>query len=87
MSLKNSQMIQIGAINTGWGLADGAISDLRISRTARYTKDFTPSTKPFKVDRQTTVLLPFNGSLNGMGMTNAGSKYTFTATAGIATTP
>jgi hypothetical protein len=59
--------VQLGCLNSGCLPTAAAISDLRISRRARYTEDFTPPTAPLTVDEDTAVLFTFNGDLTGHG--------------------
>ena len=75
--------IQIGCLNSGLRAADAAIDELRISRTARYGKDFTPLRKGFELDRDTTALLHFDNDLSGEGMTPDGVRYSVNATPGV----
>jgi len=49
------------------GVADGTFDELRISDVVRYTKDFAPPQKPFKLDEHTKALLHFDGNTEGIG--------------------
>ena len=73
---------QLGAINTGRNPCRGAFDELRCSRTARYTKDFTPSKTPLELDRDTTALFHFDNALEGEGVAPNGARYTLQATPG-----
>lgn len=57
--------IQIGAMNTGFRPADGAIDELRISSVRRYSDPFGPA-KRFEPDAHTLALFHFDGSLRSM---------------------
>ena len=43
------------------GAFDGYVDEVRISRTARYTSSFTPSTTAFKDDKDTVLLMHMDG--------------------------
>ena len=49
----------------GRGTNSELFDELRISKTVRYMKDFSPPDKPFKPDKQTYLLLHFDGDLKG----------------------
>ena len=55
--------IQIGAMNTGFRPADGAVDELRISSVRRYSGDFTPARR-LDPDALTLALFHFDGSLD-----------------------
>jgi len=55
-------LCQIGAFGTGSDKFPGYIDELRISNTARYTANFTPSTTPFQNDANTLLLLHMDGT-------------------------
>jgi hypothetical protein len=75
--------IQIGCMNSGWLPADSAIDQLRISRTARYTDDFTPFRGALELDRDTAALFHFDGGLDGEGMTVRGETYAIEVEPGV----
>jgi hypothetical protein len=79
---KTTYAVQLGSLNTGRFPAGAVLDDLRISRTARYPQDFTPSHKPADLDSQTTALFHFDGNLHGEGVTEAGERYPIEAIAG-----
>jgi len=79
--------IQIGCLNSGLCAADAAIDELRISRVARHSSDFTPSQREFQLDEHTTALLHFNGDLMGNGMSPGGAEYTLSASPGVLARP
>jgi hypothetical protein len=60
--------IVIGATNTGSGITNsinsGFIDEFRISKTARYSTSFTPSSTAFTTDTNTVFLQHFNGEHN-----------------------
>jgi hypothetical protein len=52
-------------ISTTWGLAgefNGHLDEIRLSNTARYTANFTPSTQPFQNDANTVLLIHADGT-------------------------
>jgi hypothetical protein len=57
-----------GGLNIGWGRSsanmsyNGYLDEVRISNTARYTGNFTPSTTPFVNDTNTLLLLHMDGA-------------------------
>ena len=51
-----------GAAGSSTVYMDGYIDEFRISKTARYTSDFTPSTTPFTNDANTLMLLHMDGA-------------------------
>ena len=58
----NSALILIGTYYGGGSYLDGCLSEIRISKDiARYTSAFTPSTRPFKPDPYTKLLLHMDG--------------------------
>jgi hypothetical protein len=79
---KTAFALQLGSLNTGRCPADAVIDELRISRTARYTIDFTPSRTPPDLDEHTTALFHFDGDLRGEGLTQEGVRYTLDGIAG-----
>ena len=83
IDVQTSRSIQFGSLNSGWTPARAVIHELRLSRKARYTKDFTPVRGALAVDKDTTALFHFNGSLAGEGMTAKGERYKVQAQAGV----
>ena len=73
-------VVQLGSLNTGRYAAPVLIDDLRISRTARYADNFTP--EPGDVDNHTSMLLLFNDTLEGEGVTPKGEPYRLRAIPG-----
>ena len=76
-------VVQLGSLNTGRQPAGACIDEFRVSRTARYTGDFEPRTPELGVDKDTSALFHFNGSLDGEGVTPEGRAYTVRAAAGV----
>jgi len=74
---------QVGSLNSGRLPANACFDELRISRSVRYTGDFAPPTQELALDKDTSALFDFNGSLKGEGMTPEGKRYTIPATAGV----
>ena len=58
----NSVPVNIGAASTGAGSFNGYLDEIRISKVARYTAAFTPSTTPFQNDDNTVLLLHMDGT-------------------------
>lgn len=58
---------------------NGLVEELRISNTARYTKDFTPGSIPFSPDFNTVALYHFDGDLTDA----SGNNYNGTAVGNI----
>jgi hypothetical protein len=54
-----STVVKIGTAWTNAAYLNGAMDELRISDTTRYTSNFTPSTTPFTDDANTLLLLHF----------------------------
>ncbi|MEW6355170.1 MAG: glycoside hydrolase family 20 zincin-like fold domain-containing protein [Planctomycetota bacterium] len=79
---KTAYAFQVGGLNTGRNPACAVIDDLRISRMARYDADFTPDRKPFEIDKDTSAVFHFNGTLKGEGMTEEGKRYAVDGVAG-----
>ena len=65
--------IKIGAMADGSNGYTGYLDELRISNTARYTANFTPSASAFTNDVNTLLLLHGDG-------TNGGSTFTDSTT-------
>lgn len=71
---------QLGKFSDSRGSWDGYMDEIRISNSARYTGDFTPSTTPFVNDANTKLLLHMNGTNastvfrddNGVGRSQVG---------------
>jgi len=79
---KTAFATQIGGLNTGRWPSHAAIEELRISRTARYDADFTPTRAPLSLDKATVALYHFDGGLDGQGLTEDGKRYTVSGVAG-----
>jgi hypothetical protein len=77
------QPIQVGSLAHGRYPARTAIDDLRISRSVRYTGDFTPPATASS-DADTSLLVEFDSDLSGQGNDPQGSSYTFAGAAGVA---
>lgn len=54
--------IWVGALGPGGYACDGWIDEVRVSKTARYTTNFTAPTAPFVNDANTTLLLHMDGT-------------------------
>lgn len=63
--------IVVGAYYTGATRFTGYLDEIRVSKTARYTTAFTPSTTAFAVDSTTQVLLHFENSNNSTVFANS----------------
>ena len=70
------------ALNTGRNRTPGSIDELRVSGTPRYTTRFRPTREPCRLDRDTTALFHFDGTLEGEGTAPDGSMYALTAKLG-----
>ena len=79
---KTAFAVQLGSLNTSRFPANAILDELRISRTARYTADFTPSHTPLSLDKHTTARFHFDGGLHGEGMTEEGVRYAIEGIAG-----
>ncbi len=62
--------VQIGCSSNGSFPAKAEFDELRISRTARYSKDFQPPEKEYVPDEYTSALFHFNGNLTGQGISS-----------------
>ncbi len=74
--------VQMGSLNSGRFPAYAGFDELRISRTARYTEDFSPPTRELELDPDTAALFHLNGGLAGEGIAPDGSHHSPSATAG-----
>ena len=61
----------VGAANHSNSFFNGAIDEVRISKVARYTSNFTPQSAPFTADANTVALYHFD---EGSGLTTADSS-------------
>lgn len=59
----NSFYIGADVFGSSMTAFQGQIDEVRLSKVARYTKDFTPRNKPFKDDVNTVTLLHLDGSI------------------------
>ncbi|MDP6584156.1 MAG: hypothetical protein QF535_05835, partial [Anaerolineales bacterium] len=73
-----------GGYNSTARLLDGYMDEIRISDTARYTSNFTPSTTAFTADSNTKLLIhsDFDG---GLGADSSGNANDYTPTNLVAT--
>jgi hypothetical protein len=58
----NTVPVTIGGMSTGQGSFNGYLDEIRISKIARYTGAFTPSTTPFVNDADTVLLVHADGT-------------------------
>ena len=60
--IKNNPLFscQLGSLNSGLHPFESIMDELRISRIARYNKDFKPSETEFELDKHTTALFHFS---------------------------
>ena len=61
---RSSDPVYLASARTGSGDTQGYYDEFRISGVARYTANFTPSTTAFKDDKDTKLLLHFDGGGN-----------------------
>ncbi len=61
-STNTSLKMTIGAMSGGGGAYNGWLDEIRISNTARYTANFTPSTTQFSNDSNTILLIHCDGT-------------------------
>jgi hypothetical protein len=61
---ENIPLITIGRFIDARGSWDGYMDEIRVSNSARYTGDFTPSTAPFVNDANTLMLIHADGTNN-----------------------
>ena len=66
--------------NTARYLDDVYLDQMRISNSARYTSNFTPSTTPFTADANTKLLIQSNWSEGGLGADHSGNYNYWTPT-------
>jgi hypothetical protein len=77
--------LAIGAkIGSSTNYINGYMDEIRISDSARYTGNFTPSTTEFTTDSNTLLLIHSNWD-GGLGADSSGNFNTFTATNLVAT--
>jgi len=69
----NTVPLTIGGMSTGSGSFNGYMDEIRISKIARYTAAFTPSTSAFTNDTDTVLLLHCNGTNNSTTFTDDNS--------------
>jgi len=74
--------LHLMALNSGRNRTPGCIDELRVSRTPLYLADFEPARKPFQLDRDTTALFHFDGTLEGRGMSADGRACSLQAKPG-----
>ena len=60
VSNSSNRTLYIGGYTNVW--FNGWIDEVRVSNTARYTANFTPSTTPFQNDANTVLLLHMDGT-------------------------
>ena len=75
----SGSVVQIGYMISS-GVADwlGYMDEIRISNSARYTANFTPSTTRFTSDANTKLLVQSNFSEGGLGADHSGNYNYFT---------
>ena len=61
-------------------LDDVFVDQMRVSNSARYTSNFTPSTTPFTTDANTKLLIQSDFSEGGLGADHSGNYNYFTPT-------
>jgi hypothetical protein len=78
--------LDIGCSNTAGDPLQGYMDEIRISNTARYTGNFTPSTSAFTNDANTMLLLHCDGSDSGTTFTDSSTRprHTITANGNVA---
>lgn len=74
--------MQLGGLNTGRWPARAAVSDLRVSRSARYGEDFAPPEGPLQLDADTAALFRLDGDLAGEGVAEDGTRYSLAGAPG-----
>jgi|LSQX01.1.fsa_nt_gb hypothetical protein len=75
--------IQVGCLTSGRQPGDALIDELRISRTARYSADFSPTQGPLPLDADSSFVLHFDGNLIGEGRDADGQTFRVEAVAGV----
>ena len=78
-----TSVLEIGAGSSGDYLT-GYMDEIRISNTARYTADFTPTTTAFTSDANTKLLIHSNTTMGSTTFTDSSSgAHTITAVGDI----
>ena len=85
MTASSSSKLQLAADYSGGsgGRLEGYLDELRISDTARYVDDFTPSTTAFTNDANTLLLLHMDGADDGTSFPDSAS-HAITANGDVA---
>ena len=85
MVATSSGKLHLAADYSGGALLEGYLDELRISDTARYVDDFTPSTTAFTNDANTLLLLHMDGADDGTSFPDSAS-HAITAVGDVANT-